>query len=146
METNDIEAVIFDSSGLISILHEDDSLHERAVAILGPLEDQRIDLIIPSEVFAETINAIGKRFGNPFAITAGNALLERRFYIAQSDDALLKATLDRLTRQKNSVSFIDCLVMAWADHYGTKTIFGFDGAFAANGYSLPGRPASSDAT
>jgi len=27
--------------------------------------------------------------------------------------------------------------MAFADHFETKIIFGFDGAFAKNGYKLP---------
>jgi predicted nucleic acid-binding protein len=35
-------------------------------------------------------------------------------------------------------SFVDCLVMATADFYDTREIFGFDAVFAKNGYSLPG--------
>jgi predicted nucleic acid-binding protein len=32
------------------------------------------------------------------------------------------------------VSLTDCIVMAIADHYGTKDIFGFDKQFADAGY------------
>jgi predicted nucleic acid-binding protein len=34
------------------------------------------------------------------------------------------------------VSFTDCVVMAVADTYGTKRIFGFDEAFTKNGYRV----------
>jgi predicted nucleic acid-binding protein len=34
------------------------------------------------------------------------------------------------------VSFTDCIVMANADEYGTKTIFGFDTDHAKNGYEI----------
>jgi len=33
---------------------------------------------------------------------------------------------------------VDCLVMATADFYETREIFGFDTAFTKNGYYLPG--------
>jgi predicted nucleic acid-binding protein len=118
-------------------MNEADSLHPQAVEVVKALATRHVDIILPAEVFAETINAMGKRFGNPAAITAGNALLEQRWYIPQADEAMLESTLSRLARHKNSVSYIDCLVMAWADHYHTQTIFGFDGAFAAAGYALP---------
>jgi predicted nucleic acid-binding protein len=38
------------------------------------------------------------------------------------------------------VSFTDCLVMAVADRFGTKVIFGFDEVFRKNGYRIPELP------
>ena len=37
-------------------------------------------------------------------------------------------------QQPASVSFADCLVMAFADFYGIRDFFGFDEVFARNGY------------
>jgi predicted nucleic acid-binding protein len=37
------------------------------------------------------------------------------------------------------VSFVDCLVMAYARLYDTREIFGFDAVFVQNGYHLPGK-------
>jgi predicted nucleic acid-binding protein len=36
-------------------------------------------------------------------------------------------------------SFVDCLVMASANLYRTRDIFGFDAVFTENGYRLPGQ-------
>ena len=38
------------------------------------------------------------------------------------------------------MSFADCLVMAFAKHYQTPYVFGFDDAFTKNGYRLPVAP------
>jgi hypothetical protein len=53
-----------------------------------------------------------------------------------------KRTLPSSARRPNgqsraeSVSFTDCMVMATADHYGTRLIFGFDEVFRKNGYVM----------
>jgi hypothetical protein len=36
-------------------------------------------------------------------------------------------------------SFVDCLVMAYANLYDTREIFGFDAVFVQNGYHLPSK-------
>jgi hypothetical protein len=40
--------------------------------------------------------------------------------------------------QGKQPSYVDCLVMATADFYATREIFGFDAVFPQNGYHLPG--------
>ncbi len=50
---------------------------------------------------------------------------------------MLQLTLTKLRRQTGNASYIDCLVMASADHYKTGVILGFDETFRKNGYSLP---------
>jgi predicted nucleic acid-binding protein len=132
------EAIVLDSSAIVSLLHEDDSRHHEALAIAGRIGGRRVDIIMPAEVFAETMNVIGKKRGNSTAIAQGRYLLgETGYFLQTSRLEVMQAALTKLENQKNSVSFIDCLVMAWADHYQTKSIFGFDGAFAAAGYALP---------
>jgi len=42
--------------------------------------------------------------------------------------------LDKFAASPNAVSFTDCLVMAAADVYWTKEIFGFDKQFSDAGY------------
>lgn len=45
-----------------------------------------------------------------------------------------KAALEKFEALEDTVSLTDCIVMAVADHYETKDIFGFDKQFADAGY------------
>jgi predicted nucleic acid-binding protein len=133
-----VEVVILDSSALVALLHESDALHAKSVEVATSLTGRQINFILPSEVFAETINIMGKKFGNATAIRHGQALLDdKRYFIQASRDDILTKAMANLKNQKSSTSFIDCLVMEWADYYSTKVVFGFDAVFEASGYRLP---------
>lgn len=131
------EVAILDSSALVSLLNTADSLHGQALLISTGIEQANINLILPYEVFAETLNVIGKKISNTAAIRAGQAIIENGFIMPMPPSDLVTKTLANLAHQKSSVSYIDCLVMQWADHYGTSAIFGFDAVFVANGFHLP---------
>jgi predicted nucleic acid-binding protein len=142
--------VILDSSALIAEINLADSLHEKAQAINDVLSRTDRQVILPYEVFAEAINIFGKKVGRQEATSAGKALLARyesgSLKIVPSDDTILAAALDLLrTAKGKNPSFIDCLVMVSADHYQTPYIFGFDEAFAKNGYRLPEAPNQQEA-
>jgi predicted nucleic acid-binding protein len=137
--------VILDSSALIAEINLVDSLHEQAQAINDVLSQTQQRVILPYEVFAEAINIFGKKVGRVEAAHAGKALLARHasgsLRILPSSEVILTAALDLLpTAKGQSPSFVDCLVMVSADHYQTPYIFGFDEAFAKNGYRLPEAP------
>jgi predicted nucleic acid-binding protein len=61
--------------------------------------------------------------------------------IDTSTPDILDVALDLLlTAKGQSPSFVDCLVMVYADVCKTTEIFGFDETFAKNGYRLPEAP------
>lgn len=133
-----MDIIILDSSALVALLHESDALHAKSIEIARALTGRPINLILPTEVFAETVNILGKKFGNRAAIRYGQVLLaDTRYYIQAPRSEILDQALRMLQKQKSSTSFTDCLVMACADQYQTKFIFGFDTVFAANDYHLP---------
>ena len=134
--------VIIDSSALIAEINLADSLHEKAQAINEFIAETNRHVILPYEVFAETINIYGKKVGRIEAARAGKALLARHgagsLVITTSTPAILDAALGLLETAKGQApSFVDCLVMAYAEVYKTTEIFGFDETFAKNGYRLP---------
>ncbi len=134
--------VILDSSALIAQINLGDSLHEKAEEITNLITKTDRQVILPHEVFAETINIFGKKVGRKEAVMLGRELLARHksgmLIIATSDADILNATLDFLgTAKGKKPSFIDCLVMVYANVYKTKEIFDFDEAFEKNGYTLP---------
>jgi predicted nucleic acid-binding protein len=134
--------VILDSSALIAEINLADSLHEKAQAVNKVIAETDRQVILPYEVFAEAINIFGKKVGRSEAARAGKAILARHtagsLLIATSSPTLLAAALELLeTAKGQSPSFVDCLVMASADEYQTREIFGFDETFTKNGYQLP---------
>ena len=127
--------IIADSSGLVSLALSTDSNHKQAVLIAGQIEKNNKTLILPGEIFAETINILGKKVSKEIAVfTADKILKSDLFQIVESSDAQRLSALEKFQKQPKSVSFTDCVVMAFADHFDTKDIFGFDGIFKKNGY------------
>jgi predicted nucleic acid-binding protein len=74
METSS-PIIVADSSGLISLTLETDLNHEAAMAIANDFVGTQTTALIPAEVFAETLNILGKKFGHERAVEASEAIL-----------------------------------------------------------------------
>jgi len=130
--------VIVDSSGLISLVSSTDSNHSRALAASDHLVAAKRALIIPGEVFTETVNTLGKKTGHETAASVGQRLITSgEFVLVETTTDLRTTALTRFSRLPGGISLTDCFVMAVADLFQTKDIFGFDDAFRQNGYRLP---------
>lgn len=127
--------VIADSSALFSLLITTDTNHGKANKISTELIRQEGVLLIPGEVFSEVVNILGKKVGKDKALKAGYKFIESEVFIVLETTASIRnRALMLYKEQPASVSFTDCLVMAFADEYKTNLIFGFDSAFRKNGY------------
>lgn len=130
--------IIADASALVSLAYLDDVNHKQALSIADEMKRSAASLIIPTEVFAETINILGKKFNHTLANRFAEELFSSSEYDTLDTNQEIRIhALEKFKRQAESVSFTDCLVMAVADSYETKEIFGFDDCFKKNGYSLP---------
>ena len=142
------QTVIFDSSGLTALMNETDEFHSRALSMSDILTDRALwRVLLPHEIFAETVTALSKRVSREAGAKAALAILERQrvgdFVFSKAEPLVYKIAIDLLQTAKGSrgaPSFFDCLVMAFAKHYQTPYIFGFDEAFRKNGYRLPEAP------
>jgi predicted nucleic acid-binding protein len=125
--------VVVDSSALMALVNITDQLHEPAVQVDKLLTYQDWTLLLPREVFAETVNAIGKKLGRSYASLTAKALLDRYdtgdFRFVHGDRGVYDRALKLQRSGKGAPSFVDCLVMALADEYDTSYIFGFDATF-----------------
>jgi predicted nucleic acid-binding protein len=119
--------------------------HHKALALSAVLDDSPGTVIIPSHVFSELMNVLGKKLGHQVAVSAGKQILATPTYLIMGSDKELEEALERFSGQSTSVSYTDCIVMALADRLGTKTIFGFDEVFRKNGYRLPEAPDQQEA-
>jgi len=132
-------SVIADTSALISLASISDGNHKTAENISKSIKKNDYPLVVPGEVFTETINTLGKKAGHKSALSTANEMLgSKELLIADTSPELRKNALIKFKEQSESVSFTDCLVMAFADEYKTQLIFGFDSAFRKNGYTRLG--------
>lgn len=132
------EIIIVDSSGLISLLIDSDTNYTRALHIINSLNYVVSKVLIPNDVFTETLNVLGKKLGHTTAYKGGEEINNSSiFQIIDTDDSTRQTALQKFKEQSSSVSFTDCIVMAIADMWETNKIFGFDEVFKKNGYTMP---------
>lgn len=127
--------IIADTSALVSLATETDHNHIPAKEAAARLREVSRPIILPVDIFVETINVLGKRSGHETAFKAATELLrpESQFVLIETMSYLSRA-LERFKDQSPGVSLTDCIVMAVADDYSTKDIFGFDMQFVEAGY------------
>jgi predicted nucleic acid-binding protein len=136
METS--ELIIADSSALISLVIASDDYHATAEKLIQDIAAVNRIVIIPCEIFAETVNILGKKFGHALTVDAVKVLLDGGvFSIEDTRDADRREALEWFRSMSEGVSYTDCLVMVVATSSKTKEIFGFDDAFRKQGYYLP---------
>jgi predicted nucleic acid-binding protein len=136
MEKTTEQPIIADTSGLVSLVTDTDQNHQPAAKAAARLRKASQPIILPSDIFVETINVLGKKSDHETAVKAASALLhlESQFLLLDTRPYLI-AALEKFKDQSPSVSLTDCIVMTIADDYGTKDIFGFDKQFADAGYT-----------
>lgn len=127
------KTIIADSSGIISLFHSDDKNHKKAIKIKNQFNGSKGLFLVPSEVLSETLNIVGKKISHEAAIKIYE-LISEICEIVPSDKNTLDAALEIFKSQNKQTSFTDCIVMALADQYETKYIFGFDEVFEKSGY------------
>lgn len=129
--------IIADSSGLVSLVTETDSNHQAAVELAERMVEIDGSVLVPVEVFAETLNILGKKAGKETAVKTGEMLLSSEtFLVEESNEEIRRDACVKFQELPESVSFTDCAVMAFADYYGLKHIFGFDAIFEKQGYAM----------
>jgi predicted nucleic acid-binding protein len=129
------QPIIADSSALVSLALEADHNHKQVVKAAEELYEASRPIMLPVDVFVETINFLGKRSGHDKALKAAHHLLrpDSEFILIDSRPYLMTA-LNKFNDQPPAVSLTDCIVMAIADGYSTKDIFGYDKQFEDAGY------------
>ena len=132
--------IIADASALVSLGVRTDSNHARAVAMSEQLRTDQRTILVPSDVFVDTLNIVGQQRGHAVALEVAALLRDASRFAVIDTTVRLSSALERFKAQPDSVSFTDCIVMAVADAYGTRDVFGFDDVFRRYGYRLPADP------
>jgi predicted nucleic acid-binding protein len=130
------QPIIADTSGLISLATDTDQNHKPATKAATTLREASRPIILPADVLVETVNVLGKKSGHTTALKVAAELLRPggQFILIETRPYLITA-LNKFENESPAVSLTDCIVMAVADDYGTKDIFGFDKQFEEAGYT-----------
>src|SRR5438045_2971790 len=136
IERTSEQPIIADTSGLVSLATDTDQHHKPAMKAAAKLRDASRPILLPSDVYVETINVLGKKSGHETALKVASELLhpDSQFLLIETHTSLITA-LEKFKDQPPGVSLTDCIVMSIADDYGTKDIFGFDRQFKDAGYT-----------
>ena len=123
---------------MFSLFIETDKNHVEALSVSKKLQGSTGTIIIPEDVFGELVNILGKKFGHEKAFVASEFILSTKIFLIEGTTEIIRTqALEKFKKQAQAVSYTDCVVMAFADYFQTKEIFGFDKAFTQNGYILP---------
>src|SRR5581483_8345512 len=81
--------IVADSSGLISLASATDQNHQKAIEIGQALSQENGTILIPNDVFSETLNVAGKKLGHLATIATAETLLSTSsFLIVDSNDKI----------------------------------------------------------
>ena len=134
METSNSGLIIADTSGLVSLFSLDDRNHTEAVNAAKRLQNEQRDILIPAAVLVEFLNVMGRKAGHDVALAAVQELTPPFLILNEPTHLPTMQAHKKFGTLPKAVSFTDCIVMAVADDYGTKDIFGFDKQFEDAGY------------
>jgi predicted nucleic acid-binding protein len=130
--------LIADSSGLVSLVSTADINHQAARRTLAHLEQTPCTIIVPGDIFTETINTLNK-------IGSYRLAADTCAYLAHTPPFLLNDVFPEIRRDavarfhahgNGSLSFADWIVLAVADAFETTEIFGFDDGMNRQGYTI----------
>jgi predicted nucleic acid-binding protein len=130
--------VIGDADGLIALLQEDDSNHEKAVQIARRCIEQHAEVIFPLTAIVEAVTTLQRRLRNPaLAEKVRQQTIAGQLVIDEVDRETLKqaSTLFNPFGSKQNTLF-DAVVAVVARKYGATTIFSFDGWYKHIGLTL----------
>jgi predicted DNA-binding protein len=91
------ETIIFDSSGLTALMNETDEFHNRALSMSEILTDRASwRVILPYEIFAETVTALSKRVNREAGAKAAEAIL----FLSRQRHSCIRQLLTFCVQQK----------------------------------------------
>jgi predicted nucleic acid-binding protein len=99
------------------------------------LQHEQQDILIPAAVLVEFLNVMGRKTGHDIGLAAIAELTPPFLILNEPSHLPTMPAYKKFAMLPKAVSFTDCIVIAVADDYGTKDIFGFDQQFQDASYS-----------
>lgn len=130
--------VVGDTDGLISILHEEDINHKKAVGTVTSLLTHNAQTVFPLTTIAETITTLIRKLNKPdLAARVVERITSGELAIENTDADMLDEALkvfDPKGSKKRTI--FDALVVATAKKLNTNIIFSTDEWYSKLGFTL----------
>ncbi len=128
--------VFVDTSALVALFNEDDTLYDKAVKGLEMIKSRRLRVVISDFVFSETVTTALARAGHRTAVTVGEFILSSAIVdFIWLDEAQKRRAWDYFKRHDDKrFSFTDCTSFVLMDELKIKRYFGFDEDFKRAGF------------
>ncbi len=95
-KTNDRLFIVADSSGLFSLTSPVDVNHTHAVVAAKRLSSPQTTILVPYDVYAETVNLVGKKAGHAKAVDVAHLMHSTPpFVVIDSSSQARRNALDR---------------------------------------------------
>ncbi|MBT9171078.1 MAG: 23S rRNA-specific endonuclease VapC20 [Actinobacteria bacterium] len=124
--------IFIDSNVFIAELNKDDSLHNRAKAVLRNIEKQNLSAITSNFIINEAITVLSQRVNKATAIAFAN-------FIYDSDTAIEIITINKNIEMRaidylknlksKNISFCDCATLAVLEMFNINNLATFDKDF-----------------
>ncbi len=110
---------IADTSALYALFSEDDEHHEEAMKSF----EETDPIVIPQEIWSETVSLIQYRQGKKEAVEAGEALLDLPHVDVRTGNLdIFWSSWKEFTDSENDLSYPDCVVISWCDDRGASPL------------------------
>lgn len=130
--------VVGDTDGLIAILHEDDSHHQKTIETVVKLLQQDAQTVFPLTTITETITTLIRKLNQPdLAASVVGQITSGVLSIENSDTDMLDEALkvfDPKGSKKNTI--FDAMVVATAKKLNTNVILSADEWYSKLGFTL----------
>lgn len=131
--------IFIDSDAFIALAKEDDTNHQKAVALLEKFTKDQVNFITSNYVFSETITVLSIRISHQAALDfiARIKSPENPFPIKRVDEELEDKAIEVFKNQTSkNTSFVDCANIAICKELNTDAIFSFDDIYRKNGLQM----------
>lgn len=128
-------SIFVDSDAFVALAKEDDTNHEKALALLHVLIEKAVMFVTSNYVFSESVTVISMRKGHMAAIEYIDALHSphSQFDIKRADHQIEETAIHIFKEQSSkNISYVDCTNIAFVRHFNIDAIFSFDGVYRKN--------------
>ena len=124
------------AAGSISLTSDADRNYAHALRAAQQLEETKATILVPYDVFAETVNMVGKKQGHAKTYEVGQFLSKTAPFLVIDSSPAAREQLSQLLTLSASVSYTDAVVMAVADESGPGRFLGLMRPLQTAGMSI----------
>lgn len=133
-----MKKVFLDTSALVSVIYEDDDMHERSKLLFDHVRREGCRLVVTDYIFDECITSVLSRAGHKLAVLAGQLMFDSQIIeFAWLDQAIkLRAWEYFIKHNDKGYSFTDCTSFVLMKEMKLTHYLGFDKHFDRAGFRL----------